>query len=54
MQVEKMDRADLEIAIIENDLIELFGGGDLIIAMSTEDLREKLIEWIIEGNECEF
>lgn len=45
-------RSELEIAIFENDLENtLFGGLDAIIAMSTEEIREKLTNWVIEGNE---
>lgn len=47
------NRADLEVAILENDLDEtLFGGLDNIMAMDTEEIREKLINWVIEGNEA--
>ena len=47
------NRADLEVAILENDLDEtLFGGLDNIMAMDTEEMREKLINWVIEGNEA--
>jgi hypothetical protein len=51
--LNKANRADLEIAILENDLDEtLFGGLDNVIAMDTEEIREKLINWVIEGNEA--
>ena len=47
------NRADLEVAILENDLDEtLFCGLDNIMAMDTEEMREKLINWVIEGNEA--
>lgn len=46
-------RAALEIVIIENDLEEtLFDGIDSIIAMDTEAMREKLINWVIKGGEA--
>lgn len=44
-------RADLEIAVLENNLENLFGGLDSIISLDTEVLREKLIAWVIENNE---
>ena len=51
--LNKANRADLEVAILENDLDEtLFGGLDNIMAMETEEMREILINWVIEGNEA--
>ena len=48
-------RADLESVILEMDLEEtLFGGLDAIIAMSTERIRDILIDYIIENDECQF
>ena len=48
-------RADLESAILEMDLEEtLFGGLDAIIAMSTERIRDILIDYVIENDECQF
>ena len=46
-------RADLEVAILDNDLDEtLFSGLDDIMSMDTEEIRKKLINWVIEGNEA--
>lgn len=46
------DRADLEIAILEAGIEEtVFGGLDAIIAMETEVVREKLIDYVIENND---
>lgn len=45
-------RADLEIAILDEGIEEtVFGGLDNIIAMETETVREKLIEYVIENND---
>ena len=53
IHVNTADRPQLEIAIFENNLeYSLFGGLDAIIAMSTEEIREKLLNWVIEGNEA--
>ena len=47
------NRADLEVVILENNLDEtLFGGIDNIMTMDTEEIREKLINWVIEENEA--
>jgi hypothetical protein len=46
-------RAELEVAILEHDLEDtLFGGLDAIMNTDTEDIREKLKNWVIEGNEA--
>jgi len=48
-------RADLEIAILEANIEDtIFNGLDAIIAMNTEDLREKLIDWVCENDETSF
>ena len=50
--VENMNRAELEIAILENNLEDTyFNGLDAIIKMSDDEIRERLTEWIIEGDE---
>jgi hypothetical protein len=59
MNIETMSRAELECEILENDeLYQYFGGDDNIdevIRMSDEEVREKIREWIIEGDEtCPF
>lgn len=49
------NRADLEVVILENDLDEtLFNGVNNIMSMDTEKIREKLINWVIEGNEATY
>ena len=46
-------RAELEVAILEHDLEDaLFGGLDAIMKLETEEIREKLINWVVEGNEA--
>ena len=46
-------RAELEVAILEHDLEDtLFGGLDAIMKLETEEIREKLMNWVVEGNEA--
>lgn len=49
--VNTANRAELEVEILKNDLEGLFGGLKAIIAMDTETIREKLINWVVEGGE---
>ena len=49
--LNKANRAELEVAVLENDLIETFGGLQELLKMETEILRDKLINWVIEGDE---
>jgi len=52
--VNTATRAQLEIVTIEDDNLELFlGGHKSIIKMDTETLREKIIDYVMQGNECE-
>jgi hypothetical protein len=51
--LNKANRAELEVAILDNNLEDtLFNGLDSIIEMGTEEIREKLINWVVEGNEA--
>lgn len=58
MNIDLMSRAELEIEIIEDeDLYNYFGGDanlDNINKMSDEEVREKIREWIIEGDETQL
>jgi len=46
-------RADLEIAILDGDLEDtLFNGFDNIINMDTEEIRAKLISFVVNNNEA--
>ncbi len=55
MNIETMSRAELEIAILSDNDLYLYFGGDAnianVIKMSDEEVREKIREWIIEGDE---
>jgi len=53
MYIPTATRADLEVAILQNNLedTERFGGIENIMKMSIEEIREKLTEWIFEGDE---
>ena len=57
MSIETMSRTDLEIAILsDNDLYNYFGGDanlSKVIKMTDEEVREKIREWILEGNETQ-
>lgn len=57
MSIETMSRTDLEIAILsDNDLYNYFGGDanlSNVIKMTDEEVREKIREWILEGNETQ-
>lgn len=53
MHIDKATRAELEAEIIANDsLADYLGGLDAVQGMSTEELKDKITEWIIEGNEA--
>jgi hypothetical protein len=55
MYLNTATRADLEVIILENDLEDtLFNGFHDIMKMDTEKIREKLINWVIEGNETDI
>ena len=48
-----MDRADLEWAIIEHDILPTDAAGcDRIAAMGDEELRAVVLAWIEAGDEC--
>jgi hypothetical protein len=48
-----MDRADLEMAIIEHDILPTDAAGcDAIGAMGDEELRAVVLAWIEAGDEC--
>jgi len=50
--VNTADRSELEVMILQNDLEDsLFGGIHAIMKMNTEGIREKLIQWIEDGDE---
>ena len=57
MHVPTMSRADLEIAILDDDMLydtlenKHESAEDYLISLSTEELRELLSEWVIENNE---
>jgi GTP cyclohydrolase III len=57
MNIETMSRAELECAILsDNDLYQYFGGDANIanvIKMSDEEVREKIRQWIIDGDETQ-
>lgn len=46
------NRNEMEVTILENNLETMFGGLDAIMKADTEVIREKLINWVIEGNEA--
>lgn len=53
MNIEKATRSELEVAALENDdLFNFLGKEAGILAMNLEELRDKITEWIIEGNEA--
>ena len=49
MQVSEMSRADLECAIMENEIIDLFDGVD----RTDDQLRQIVTAWVAEGDETE-
>jgi hypothetical protein len=51
--ISEMNRAELEIAIIENDVLQLNTAEDMekISGMTEEALRGVLQNWIAEGSE---
>jgi GTP cyclohydrolase III len=57
MNIETMSRAELEIAILSDNDLYLYFGGDAnmanVIKMSDEEVREKIREWILEGDETQ-
>lgn len=53
MHVDTATRAELETAVIDNDqLCQHLGGMSMVMKMDTETLRDKITDWIIEGNEA--
>jgi hypothetical protein len=48
VNVEKMSHTDLEMAIIENDIVDVM---TLPENPSTEMLREIVSNWVVEGDE---
>jgi len=54
MTINKANRSELEIMILNADLEDtLFDGLDAITKMDTEEIREKLINWILENDETD-
>lgn len=51
MNLDRATRPELETIILENDLGYLFGGLEQAINTETEVLREKIGEWVFEGDE---
>lgn len=52
MNIDTATRAQLEAEIVSNDeLCEFLGGLDKVQVMTTDELRERITEWIIEGSE---
>jgi hypothetical protein len=53
MNIATMDRAALEFALIENDILPM-DAADIarVNAMSDDDLRALVAEWIAAGDEC--
>lgn len=50
--VDTATRIELELVILDMDLQDsLFGGIDNILEMSTDEIREKLVDYIIESPE---
>ncbi|QSF43499.1 hypothetical protein [Paenibacillus tianjinensis] len=49
MNLAKMTREDLEVAIIENDIVDVMELDDDI---STEELRSIVQKWVEGGDEC--
>jgi len=47
MTVNEMNRADLEVAIMEHDIIDLFDGVD----RTEEQLRDIVLAWVASGDE---
>ena len=54
MMVSKMDRADLEIAIFENDILPCNDSAALeaMAALSDDELRAAVNAWVEAGDEC--
>ncbi len=55
IDVNTAQRVELELAIYEENLeMELFGtdDADKLDLLTTEQIRESLIDWIIKGNEA--
>lgn len=57
MNIDLMSRAELECEILANDDLYAYFGGDAnmanVIKMSDEEVREKIREWILEGDETQ-
>lgn len=57
MNIEKMSRAELECEILVNDDLYAYFGGDAelshVIKMTDDEVREKIREWILEGDETQ-
>ena len=51
MLIEKMDRADLEITILENDIVPI---EDITSETTDSQLREIVRKWVVEGNEIQY
>ncbi len=52
IHVPTATRSELEIEILNNDdLMKFLGGEAAVLATSTDELRDKITEWIIEGDE---
>ena len=49
--IDTATRSELEIIILENDLEYMFGTLDEILNTNTEIIREKITNWVIEGDE---
>ena len=53
--LDQMSRIDMECEILNDDsLYQYFGGDENLLniqKMSDEEMRDKIMDWIIEGNE---
>ena len=53
MNANTCDRADLELAILENEILPCDAAGlERITAMTTDQLRDAVVAWIEDGDEC--
>ena len=55
MDIDKASRIDLECEIINNDeLYNYLGGLDEIAKLNDDELRDKIGDWIIDGDETHW
>lgn len=53
--LDQMSRIDMECEILNDDSLYQYFGGDENLSniqkMSDEEMRDKIMDWVIEGNE---